>query len=245
MLEKSDSGMINKQKYMLLIIATSTAFTGCMVGPNFHSPKLSTIQSYTDTKLPAHTVSAPVSGGASQYLIQGENIPAQWWYLFHSPIINALVTQGIKYNPNLDAAKAALCVAEENYNALFGSTYFPAVTAQFSAERQRFSDTSFGVSNQPPVTFNLFNASVNVSYTFDVFGGERRALEALQAQVNYQQFQLQAAYLTLTSNIVTTAVTIASLCDQIQATHELINAQQQQLQIVKKQMQLGGASLPM
>jgi NodT family efflux transporter outer membrane factor (OMF) lipoprotein len=90
--------------------------------------------------------------------------------------------------------------------------------------------------------FNLFNASVNVSYTLDVFGGLRRQIEALGAQVDNQQFELMAAYLSLTANIVTTAVTVASFQAQIQATHSLLSAQEKQLAIIKKQFFLGGLS---
>ncbi len=76
----------------------------------------------------------------------------------------------------------------------------------------------------------------------DAFGGSRRQLEASQAQVDYQGYQLQAAYLTLTSNIVTAAIREASLRGQITATKEIIDAYQQQLDLVQKQFQLGGAS---
>ena len=210
---------------------------------NFHSLAPPNTNKYTANPLPNKTTSAPVHGGNSQYFINGEDIPAQWWALFHSPIINDLVSRGIAASPNLAAAEAALQQAQENYNAQFGTTYFPAVTAQFTPERQRFSESSIGATRVPPITFNLFYVSANLSYNLDIFGGERRQLEALAAQVNYQQYELTAAYLLLTANIVTTAITEASLNDQIDATQNLINAQQQQLQIVQKQFNLGGASL--
>jgi NodT family efflux transporter outer membrane factor (OMF) lipoprotein len=226
-----------------LILLSCLALTACAVGPDFHAPAAPKTQRYTDKILPRQTVSAPVPGGVSQHFEPGQDIPAQWWLLFHSPIINDLVCKGIANSPNLTAAKAALTEAQENLNAQYESLFFPEVTGMFSGERQRFSASSFGESQVPPSIFNLYNTGVNVSYAFDVFGGERRQVEALQAQVDNQQFQLQAAYLTLTANIVTSAITDASLCAQIQATHELINLQQQQLQIVQKQFQLGGAAL--
>ena len=90
--------------------------------------------------------------------------------------------------------------------------------------------------------YTLMNVGVNVSYTFDVFGGIRRQVEAYKAQSEYQRFQLEAAYLTLTANVVTAAVQEASLRGQIAATLELIKDERDQLVIVRNEFQLGGAS---
>lgn len=227
----------------LLCLLSSMTLTSCMVGPDFHNQTSPKITKYTSDTLPGKTASAPVSGGNRQYFIKGEDIPAQWWALFHSPVINDLVSRGITASPNMVAAQAALQQAQENYNAQFGSTYFPSVTAQFTPQRQRFTGATIGNPDAKGVIFNLFSLSATVSYTFDIFGGERRQLEALSAQVNYQQYELRATYLTLTSNIVISAITDASLNDQIQATQDLINAQQKELHIIQKQFELGGASL--
>jgi len=145
---------------------------------------------------------------------------------------------------HLAAAKAALIQAQENYSAQVG-TLFPVVTGNFSAVRQRFSPNQFGGSSTGPIgsrIFNLFNTNVSVAYTLDVFCGLRRQIEAAGALVDNQQFELEAAFLTLSSNIVTTAITLASLKAQRDATHDLIKSQQNSLVLVKKQFELGGIS---
>ncbi len=81
-----------------------------------------------------------------------------------------------------------------------------------------------------------------MAYTLDAFGGIRRQIEAAGAQVDYQQFELEAAWLTLSSNIVTTSITLASLRAQIAATRQLIQAQEKTLALVRGQFKLGGAS---
>lgn len=217
--------------------------TGCMVGPDFHSPARPRVQSYTETPMPKKTVATPRAGkaGTAQTFYDAKNIPPQWWYLFHSQEINDLVTRGIANSPNLASAYAALRVAQEQLNAQIGNSLFPAFNAALSGQRQQFTNAAQGVATAPTI-FNLFNASVNVAYTLDVFGGARRQIEGYAAQVDYQQFQLIAAYLTLTSNIVTTAVTVASYQAQIQATNALIRAQEGQLNILEQQFQLGGIS---
>ncbi|MHB1948007.1 MAG: efflux transporter outer membrane subunit [Gammaproteobacteria bacterium] len=228
---------------LILYIVLSAALTGCMVGPDFHSPRPPNPETYTGYPKPVKTVSISSAGnaGKAQHFISGRDIPSAWWTLFHSPELNNLILKGIANSPNLAAAKAALREAQENFYAQFASTMIPNITGQLSAERQRFSAETFGLSSGNKL-FNLYNASVNTTYILDIFGGQRRALESYCAQVNYQRFEMEAAYLTLTANIVTTAFTIASYLAQIEATYEIINAQVNQLQITQKQFNLGGAS---
>jgi len=230
-------------KRLNLLSILTILLTGCMVGPDFHKPPPPPVHKYTNAPLPHKTTSIPDEGhkGKSQYFLMGRDVPAEWWHLFKSPQLDYLIRKGIANNPNLEAAIAALRQSQELLQYQISSTMFPLITGQFSPERQRFSSAGFG--NQfPPVVFNLFNASVNVTYTLDIFGGLRRQIESARAQVDYQRFQVEAAYLTLTSNIVTTAMTIASLRGQIAATEDLIHFQDNVLTIVNKQYKLGGAS---
>jgi len=226
---------------VIIILMAASLLTGCMVGPDFHSPAAPAVMKYTENSLPAKTVSTPRSGkaGRSQVFVQGEPIPAQWWYLFHSPQLNSLIDHGLANSPNLASAQAALLQAQELLYAQIGNSLWPAFSTQVSGQRQRFSTASIGSTGSSPV-FNLVNATVNVSYTLDVFGGARRQIESLIAQEDYQRYQFIAAYLTLTSNIVTTAITCSSLAAQIDATKKLIAEQQGQLTILEKQFRLGG-----
>lgn len=230
-----------------LFAFSSIALTSCMVGPNFAPPCPPETESYNDVPIPDKTASSKNHGGKSQQFVFNENIPKQWWALFHSKPLNELICLGLNNSPTLAAAEAALRQAEENMRAFVGSTMFPYVSALPSAQRERFSAATFGVdpnggATSPTTVFNLYNVSVNVTYTLDVFGGNRRGIEALGAQVEYQNFLLEAANLTLASNIVTTAITEASLRAQIQATRELILLNETSLKIVKQQFQLGGVS---
>ena len=106
---------------------------------------------------------------------------------------------------------------------------------------ERFSGATFGQPNTHAV-FGLVTPTLNVSYAPDVFGGTRRQIESLAAQAEYQRFQLEATYLTLTSNVVVAAVQEASLRGQIAATQDIIKDQAQQLNLVRQRFNLGGAS---
>ena len=213
--------------------------SGCAVGPDFQKPAPPSVKGYTAEPLSAHPSSADVAGQAQQFE-EGRDIPAQWWALFHSPALNRLVERALKSNPNLQAAQATLRQAQENVYAADGRL-FPDVNANGSVVRQRTSGAQNG-QNTPGSLFTLYNASVSVSYGIDLFGIARRGLESVEAQQEFERFQLESAYLTLTSNVVTTAVQEASLRAQIAATREIIDAEGQQLDMLQKQYSVGGVS---
>ncbi len=213
----------------------------CTVGPDFRRPTFPNPTGYTATPLPEKTASAPGTGGAAQDFLSEQEIPAQWWTLFQSSALDSLIRRALADSPTLAAARATLRQAQENRRAQFGAL-FPKADANASASREKISGAMFGELGAVFPAFALFNASVSISYALDIFGGTRRELEALQSQVDYQSFQLEGAFLTLTANIVTTSVREASLRSQIRATQEILAVQEKQLEIVEQQFQLGGAS---
>ena len=170
----------------------------------------------------------------------GRDIPGEWWKVFHSKELDALIAEALQANPSLQAAQAALWQAKENLYAQAGKL-LPSIDANASAERQQFSPAKFG-SAGPPSIFNLYQATVNVSYAPDVFGGTRRQIEATAALADYQRFELEATYLTLTSNVVTAAIQEASLRGQIEATLDIIKAETDQLDVVRHQFDVGAAA---
>jgi NodT family efflux transporter outer membrane factor (OMF) lipoprotein len=210
-----------------------------MVGPNFREPDAPAAPRYTEADLPGETASAPGAAGSTQRFAPGQDLPSQWWTLFHSDPLDRLVRQAIADSPNLTAAEAALRVARENLAAQTGALLYPQVDGTLGATRQKITGASFGQPGAGTTIFNLYNASVNVSYALDVAGRNRRELEALQSLVDYQEYQLAGAHLALTSNVVTAAIREASLRAQIDSTREIINAQNQSLDLVRRQFQLG------
>ncbi len=230
---------------LLFLIASSTLLGSCMLGPNFHTPNAPNTDRYTRDPLPEKTVSESAddsNAGKSQVFVYKRDIPDEWWQLYHSKPLNELINKGIANSPDLTSAVATLKQARETLNAQIGNLLVPAFDTTLNANRQRLSGLSFD-SPFPSSVFNIYNASVGVTYSLDIFGKNRRQVEASLAQMNFANYQLDAAYLTLTSNIVTTSVTVASLQAQISATEALIDEGVKTLKIVKQQYRLGGASL--
>jgi NodT family efflux transporter outer membrane factor (OMF) lipoprotein len=224
------------------IIVLLSMLSGCAVGPDFKRPEAPKTASYTAEALPEKTVSAPLSGGEAQLFTPGQTIPGQWWSLFHSKDLDDVIKRAIADSPSLASAQAALRQAQEYYIAGRGS-FFPAVDANVSVVRQKNSGTASRQPNADTRAFTLYNASVGVSYSLDLFGGMRRELESLKSQIDYQTFLLEGTYLALTSNIVTEVVREASLRGQINATKEILDVQEKQLALVGRQFDLGVVSL--
>jgi NodT family efflux transporter outer membrane factor (OMF) lipoprotein len=215
---------------------------GCAVGPDFHTPKAPTSTQYTRGKQPEATTDAPGTGGAAQKLVPDRDIPADWYDLFQSESLDRLVRLGLRDSPTVEAARAALNNAQDTYVAERGALFIPQADGQLGATRERVPGAAFGDPAAPASTFTLYNAAVNVSYRLDVFGGSRRQLEELRAQTDFQRWELEAANLTLTGNIVTTAFDVASLRDQLAAVRDLVASEGDTYKVVQRQFEVGGAS---
>ena len=212
------------------------ALAGCTVGPDFKRPEVPANTDYSREKLTATAQADIDAGGAAQRLIAGMDIPGQWWTLFRSPTLNALVEEALRANPDVSAAQAALRQANELVYADQASL-FPSVNANASKTREKVSGVTAGLPESPILTVS--SASLNVSYAPDVFGGTRRQIESTTAQAEYERFQLEATYLTLTANVVNTAISLASVRDQVAATETIIRLQSDQLDVLQAQRRLG------
>src|SRR5471032_3069778 len=212
------------------------ALAGCTVGPDFTRPDVPANAGFAKNPLTTTAQADIDAGGAAQRLIAGMDIPGQWWTLFRSPSLNALVEEALRANPDVSAAQAALRQANELVYADQASL-FPSVSANVQKAREKVSGVTSGIPESPILTVS--SASLSVSYAPDVFGGTRRQIESTTAQAEYERFQLEATYLTLTSNVVNTAVSLASLRDQVAATEEIIKLQGGQLDLLQAQRRLG------
>ena len=213
---------------------------GCTVGPRYHAPAPPTVATYTPEPQPSTTVTFSGPAGSAQSLNPAMDIPAQWWTLFRSPELDRLVREALANSPTLAQATARLKQAQEESNARTGATKYPTVNASISAQREQVDLATFGVPFPSPPPFGLLNGSVAVSYALDLFGANRRLIESLNAQADYQNWQLQGARLMLAGNVVSAAIRQAQLRSQIDLTRQMLGLQQQQLTITEKRVQAGG-----
>ena len=214
---------------------------GCAVGPNFKRPEPPQVSEYTPKPLEP-TANAPnVAAGETQRFASGADIAADWWTLFHSQPRTQLVEQSLANNHDLKAARAALSAARENVLAQRGA-YYPNVSANFDATRQRQSGQISPTLNSNVFLYNLFTPQVSISYVPDVFGLNRRTVESVEAQEQETRFQMIAVYTTLTSNVAVTAIQVGATQMQIAATRELIDSAANTVKILRYQFDKGYAS---
>ncbi len=218
------------------------SLSACAVGPDFHRPSMPgpPVARYTETPLPAATGTQPIGAGARQRFISGRDIPGEWWQLFRSPVITALVERALRDNPNVEAAQASLRQAQEQRLQQEG-TLFPSVSGTVLRNR---GETPGVFSGLPGTDFtqSYYGAQLSLSYTLDIWGGLRRAVEQTAARAEFQRFQLEAVDLALAAGVATSAVDAASLAGQIKVQRELIGFETRQLETVKRQFELGGAT---
>ncbi len=223
------------RRFLCLFCLTATALlSGCEVGPDFVRPAPPPVTRYTNGKPAEKTIAA---NGRAQTFQPGRQIPRNWWRTFHCRALDQVVSEAILRSPNLQSALARLQQSREDLMAGYG-VFFPTVDADFNATRQKFSPLKFGSSIPAPL-FDLYTLQGTVSYTLDLFGAQRRQVEGLAAQVEYQKQTARAAYLTLVGNVVNTAVAAAAYRAQIKATKQIVVFQQEQLQITQSQEQGG------
>ncbi len=233
---------------MAAALVATALLCGCAVGPDFTIPAPPDVDRYSKTPAASRTSSTDAALGQTQHFRTGKDVPVKWWELYRSSSLNSIVEGALRANPNLQSQLAALRSARELVYAQQGK-FFPTVQGNFNATRQKVPDNPFGATSTPvgpdgnPINpFNVFTVQATISYTLDVWGLIRRNVESQQALSDAQRFQVEAAYITLTANVVVAAIQEASLRAQIDATLQLIEVSTKMLDIMHRQLSTGYAN---
>jgi NodT family efflux transporter outer membrane factor (OMF) lipoprotein len=225
-------------RYVFGTLLLAAMLTACAVGPDFQTPDPPDVTGYLAPG------GAAGGGVPPQALARSADIPDRWWELFRSRHLTALIEQGIAHNADVQAAEAALQVAQANAAAQRGAL-FPTIAGNFNPTRQKVATESLASpAASDATTYSLHTAQVTVGFVPDVFGGLRRQLESAEALAEAQGFQYESVYLSLTANIALAAIQEASLRGQIAATRRLIALQTQLLQLLRRQNSAGQIALP-
>jgi NodT family efflux transporter outer membrane factor (OMF) lipoprotein len=217
-------------------IMAGAILSGCAVGPNFHRPAAPQTDRYT-----AQPLAAPESpaDSALQSFVPGQNPQADWWKGFGSSEVDALVDQALRANPTMQAAEATLRQSLENVAAQRGA-YFPSAQAQASASKNRNAVQVLApMLTSGVATYALYTPQLTVAFVPDLFGGNRRQVESLQALADANRYEYDAAYLTLVANVVSAAIQEAGLRAQIEATQQVISLERESLGVMRKELDLG------
>jgi NodT family efflux transporter outer membrane factor (OMF) lipoprotein len=214
--------------------AGAALLAGCAVGPNFVRPAEPTFDGYLEPRETPATVSAD---GHAQHFVAGAQVPAQWWELFGAPALNGIVSEALTRNQTVASAVSTLHQSESALRAGYG-VFYPHLEAGLDASRQRSAPANIG-QNVPSSVFNLFTLSGSVSYLVDLFGGARRQVESLHADVDFERNEVLAAYFAMTANIVNTSIARAGYRAEIAATQSLIDSTADQVNLAQIQAKAG------
>ena len=239
---RSFSSPAPSRALLVALAAASLTLAGCAAGPDFKAPAPPVVSDYTAHPLTTTAATPGAAGGDAQTIQRGGDIPGDWWTLFHSQPLDALIARALQNNHDLKAAQAALRAAHEDVLAQRGS-FFPAVSAGLNASREKDPSAALApVPSNNAFLYSLFTPQLSISYSPDLFGLNRRTRESLQAQEQSARFQMVAAWTTLTTNVVVTAVQEASLREQVDATRDLVDLEKHSLAILQFRFEKGDAS---
>ena len=220
---------------------------GCAVGPNFHRPRTPAASAYRppEESRPVGTAAAaaqrraPAAGPYAQRIVLGAPSVPDWWTLFRSPQLDALIRRAIADNRDLAAAQATLAQAQELVAAQSGPLY-PQVGLQASTGRQKYGAQFLGTFAVAPFTYEAVGASVR--YVLDYDGATARSIEEQKALEQYRRSELGAARLTLTGDVASESVIIAATRGEIQAGAELLSEDRNDLSLVQTAFANGSVS---
>lgn len=215
---------------MLLCICSLCA---CTVGPNFVRPHAPLTTSYGAGGDPKKI--------GKQQIQHRKEITNPWWSDFHSFELNKLIEQGLRHNYSLTAARETLQQTKEKVLAAKGQLW-PQVSLDASAGRQQYGVALFGPSNIVVPPFTYYEIGPSASLLLDVFGGTRRNIEKQRALMTYQYEELRGAVLSVVGNIATTALTIASINEQIATIKQIIQEDYKNLSLVQQAFRLGAST---
>ena len=212
----------------------------CEQGPNFFSPAPPEEKAYTTPNDPIPPADDPrVKSRAAQRIALGAKVKNDWWTLFHSPQLDKAMREAFGDSPTLQQARALLAQGREQTIAVAGGL-LPQVDLNAQLGRQAVNVEISGV-NRPAYPVNIYGVGPTVSYALDVFGSIKRQVEAQSAQADIDDYQLAAAYLALSGNVTTQAITIAGLRAQIKTVEDILANDQRNLDLVKT-AQAGGTA---
>jgi NodT family efflux transporter outer membrane factor (OMF) lipoprotein len=220
-----------------VVLAFVIALGGCAVGPDFERPAPPRVTAYTSKKTP---IALAASGNEpAQRLMNGQAIQAAWWRVFRSAALDSVVQQAIAASPTLDAARATLEQAQQTVLEA-RAAYYPWLDFAAAAERQQGPAFVLGIlpgGNLP--VFNLYTLGPTVSFSPDVFGATKRRVEQQAALAQNAAFELAAAQLTITGDVVTEALTIASTRLQMRALRDIVADDEKNLALVQDKFEVG------
>ena len=207
--------------------------SACTVGPDFKAPAPPGISTY------AAKGDAPAPG--DQHVTLGQKVEGDWWAGFQSPPLSQTITLALSGNEDVEAAKERMAEAEEEVNAAEGAL-LPQVSLGAGAGYQKYGRALFGPVNFQIPPFAYYTLGPTVSFPLDLFGGQKRTVEERHAFLEYQHFELDAAYQSLAAHVATEALALASARAEQDTLTAIIADDQRNMDLVQSAITAGSGT---
>jgi len=190
------------------------ALTGCVVGPGYQPPKVAVPSGWSEA--PAASEPAPET-------------PSHWWTAFGDPELDSLIDRAAR--ANLDVQLAEARVSEARANRLISkAALLPQAGATGSYARSK-------QGTLPPTS--LFQAGLDASWEIDVFGGNRRAVEAANADLAASIYDRGDVLLTLLAEVATNYIDLRGYQRQLEVARQNLASQRDTLDLTQARYQGG------
>lgn len=212
-------------------LAVLLVLSGCMVGPDYHRPETAVPSRYsTPLATPTNAPAASLS---------------EWWRLFHDPELDRLIVQAAVENHDVRLAQARIREARAQAGVA-RSFLLPSVDANGTYARQRLSEHApaglLARGAGQSLEQNYFNAGFDMNWELDVFGGNRRALQAAQADLAATEEASRGVLITVLGEVGLNYLDLRGLQKQLAVAHDNLHLQEQTLALTRDQFRSGMAS---
>ncbi|MES2294213.1 MAG: efflux transporter outer membrane subunit [Pseudomonadota bacterium] len=214
-------------------ILSALLVSACTVGPDFQTPAPPAVTTYA--------AKGDAAAPDDQRIALGQRIAGDWWTGFQSPPLDGVIRQALSDNQDIEAARNRMAEAEEQVNAAEGAL-LPQVSLGATAGYQKYGRSLFGPLNFTVPPFAYYTAGPTVSFPLDLFGGEKRMVEQRRALLEYQSFELDAAYQSLTAHVAAEALALASVRAQIETLNGIIADDERNVGLVQSAMTAGSGT---
>jgi NodT family efflux transporter outer membrane factor (OMF) lipoprotein len=241
-------------KKLSVIMAAALALAGCMVGPDYHAPKVQAPGKFLAGTQPASTRPTTLPEPIDL---------TRWWESFHDPVLNQLIARGVATSLDISLAEARVREARASLEQDIG-TLFPTLDASGTYSRSResknlgtntgslsgikgvtpanASQLSNALSGLSSGTSNLYQAGFDAGWELDVFGGTRRAIEAARATLEAQIDARRNTTVTLLSEVARNYIILRGVQHERAAVLDNLRAQRDNLDLTLSKFRAGIAT---
>lgn len=216
---------------LFAVLGIGSLLGGCVVGPNYTPPLAAALAVPAD-----YTIH--IAPGAPIDL-------ANWWQQFNDPLLTDLIARATTGNLDIAVSEARLRQARESLVQAKASL-LPTVTGSASETHTAEYTKTAVVGGIPQLggnyAFDTLSLGADASWQADIFGGNRRSVEASRASAGSAQFQLIGVRTSVAGEVASNYIAARLAQARLAIARDTLRTQDDNLDIAGWRVQAGLAS---